>query len=174
VEIRHYGPRLAAEVTVGGDQIRARSEGFGLLARYIFGGNARHAGIAMTAPVAQSAVASSTGQQIAMTTPVAQTAVPAGWRIQFFLPASYTMVTVPQPLDPRVTVVELPSRTFAVLTYTGDRAPVAAARSQARMLQGLEAMPWVPVGSPVSWFYDPPWTVPFLRRNEAAVEVAPR
>jgi hypothetical protein len=29
-------------------------------------------------------------------------------------------------------------------------------------------------GAPVSWFYDPPWTIPALRRNEIAIPVAPR
>ncbi|HEY2195594.1 MAG TPA: hypothetical protein VGH76_25280 [Actinomycetospora sp.] len=28
------------------------------------------------------------------------------------------------------------------------------------------------VGEPVAWFYDPPWTLPFRRRNEIAVPVA--
>ncbi|PRC49286.1 heme-binding protein, partial [Mycobacterium sp. ITM-2017-0098] len=26
---------------------------------------------------------------------------------------------------------------------------------------------------PVAWFYDPPWTLPFRRRNEVAVAVTP-
>jgi hypothetical protein len=31
-----------------------------------------------------------------------------------------------------------------------------------------------PSGKPVAWFYDPPWTLPFRRRNEVAVTVTPR
>ncbi len=27
-------------------------------------------------------------------------------------------------------------------------------------------------GDPVTWFYDPPWTLPFRRRNEVAVKLA--
>ena len=54
VQIRSYGPRLAAEAVVGGDEIDARSKGFQLLAGYIFGGNRSRTTIAMTAPVAQS------------------------------------------------------------------------------------------------------------------------
>jgi hypothetical protein len=26
-------------------------------------------------------------------------------------------------------------------------------------------------GAPVAWFYDPPWTLPVLQRNEIAVPV---
>lgn len=43
VEIRHYGPRLAAETTVEASEERARNEGFRRLARYIFGANHRDA-----------------------------------------------------------------------------------------------------------------------------------
>jgi hypothetical protein len=28
-------------------------------------------------------------------------------------------------------------------------------------------------GEPFAWFYDPPWTIPFRRRNEVAVSVPP-
>lgn len=31
-----------------------------------------------------------------------------------------------------------------------------------------------PDGPPVAWFYDPPWTIPMLRRNEIAVPVMQR
>ncbi len=39
VEIRSYGPRIAAETTVVDDEDRARNVGFRRLAGYIFGGN---------------------------------------------------------------------------------------------------------------------------------------
>lgn len=54
-EIRRYGPRLAAEVTVvTPDEVAARNAGFRPLARYIFGANEGSARIAMTIPVAQA------------------------------------------------------------------------------------------------------------------------
>ena len=52
VEIRRYGPRIAAETTIDADEEKARSEGFRRLAGYIFGGNTTKSKIAMTAPVA--------------------------------------------------------------------------------------------------------------------------
>ena len=33
----------------------------------------------------------------------------------------------------------------------------------------LEESNWRAVGEPTTLFYDPPWTIPFLRRNEVAV-----
>ena len=53
VEIRHYGPRIAAQTSVAADEVAARSDGFRRLAGYIFGGNQGREKIAMTAPVAQ-------------------------------------------------------------------------------------------------------------------------
>ena len=45
-------------------------------------------------------------------------------------------------------------------------------RRKAELLRALEESGWRPIGKPTSLFYDPPWTLPFLRRNEVAVPVA--
>ncbi len=166
LEVRSYGPRLAAEVLVAGDEIDARSAGFRQVAAYIFGANRSRATIAMTAPVAQS-------QSIDMTAPVDQSPQADGrWRVRFFMPASYTRATLPEPTDPRVQIVDVPEQTVAVLRYSG--LPTAAAGQDAtrRLLAALDGTGLHAVGTPTSWFYDPPWTIPPLRRNEAAVEVA--
>ena len=171
VEIRRYGPRLAAETDVAGDEIAARNEGFRRVAGYIFGGNTGQTSIAMTAPVAQS----SGGRQIAMTAPVVQAGGAGGsWRIQFFMPARYTRESLPRPTDPKVRIVEVPAQDYAVLRFTGSRTPPAvAARTQA-LTTAMAGSRWRVTGEPAAWFYDPPWTVPFLRRNEVAAPVAPR
>jgi hypothetical protein len=177
IEIRQYGPRLAAETTVEADEEAARNEGFRRLAGYIFGANTGSAKIAMTAPVAQ---APQQGTTIAMTAPVAQAAAPStaagqgGWVVRFFMPAEWTMATLPTPNDPAVRLVEIPGETMAVLRFTGSRAPAAVTRENAALLRALDSGPWQPTGEPVAWFYDPPWTLPWLRRNEVAVPVAPR
>ena len=170
-EIREYGPRIAAETTVPGDEIAARSAGFRRLAGYIFGGNAGKNSIAMTAPVAQAANEQA-HETIAMTAPVAQSRTPAGgWTIRFFMPAQYTLDTLPRPTDPAVRIVPVPPETFAVLRFTGSTGADAVASRQAELTQALAGTPWHIAGPTVAWFYDPPWTIPFLRRNEVAVAV---
>ncbi len=177
VEVRRYAARLAAETTVEGTELAARSTGFRRVAGYIFGANGRHAGIAMTAPVAVAAAPGGHsprgGETIAMTAPVAQARTADGrWTIRFFLPASLDAADAPVPDDARVTLVPVPAGTVAVLRYAGSTGPEAVARARGRLRAVLAASDWSPAGEPVSWFYDPPWTLPPLRRNEAAIPVA--
>jgi hypothetical protein len=166
IEIRRYAARLAAETTVEAAEMAARSEGFSRLAGYIFGGNAGASRIAMTAPVSQA------GTRIAMTAPVAQASGAESQVIRFFLPAA--LRDPPVPKDARVRIVEVPGETVAIHRFTGSIAPEAIAAARAHLLATLPATRWVAAGEPVTWFYDPPWTIPALRRNEIAVPVAPK
>ena len=154
LEVRDYPARLVAETVVPGDAVAARSSGFRRLARFIFGGN-------------------ETGSSIAMTAPVGQDRLPPGqWRISFVMPSKYTPSSLPQPSDPAVHIVTAPEQTVAVYRYTGSIDPAAIASAERELQRLLQGSGWVAAGQPVTWFYDPPWTVPFLRRNEAAVPVA--
>ena len=172
VEIRQYPPRLAAEAVLDGPEEDARSAGFRRIAAYIFGGNRAKEQIAMTAPVAQ---ANAGAAQIAMTAPV--TAQPAGagkWVVRFFMPAEYTLETLPEPLDDKVRIVTLPAETMAVYRFSGSRSADAMGQARAVLLARLQGSAWRVAGEPVDWFYDPPWTLPALRRNETAVPVIPQ
>jgi hypothetical protein len=169
-EVRRYSPRLAAEVTVGGDEVAARSAGFSPLARFIFGANEGSRKVAMTAPVAQAR-----SEKIAMTVPVAQGRGEAGeWTIRFFMPAEYTEETLPRPKDERVRIITVPEETYAVLRFRGSTGPDAVAVQKQRLIAALATGPWAADGEPQAWFYDPPWTIPNLRRNEVVVRVTPR
>ena len=170
VEIRQYGPRIAAETTVAADEDRARNIGFRRLANYIFGANHRGETISMTAPVAQQA--GRAGDEIAMTAPVVQSrAADDRWTIRFFMPSKWTMDTLPTPDDDNVSLVTVPGETVAVLRFSGDRSPQAVAGRSRELLEVLRDKGIEPLGDPVAWFYDPPWTLPFRRRNEIAVPV---
>jgi hypothetical protein len=173
VEIRAYGPRIAAEAIVAGDEIAARNAGFRKVAGYIFGGNVTRQKIEMTAPVAQDQAAAS--EKIAMTAPVAQDKAEGGqWRIRFFMPSGYTMETLPTPTDPDVTLVTVAPEKMAVLRFTGARDGEAIAEHEKVLRAALSGSAWQASGSAIAWFYDPPWTIPFLRRNEVAIPVTGR
>lgn len=67
--------------------------------------------------------------------------------------------------------MEVPAETVAVLRFSGDRGPTAVADSTDRLLKVLRDNGVEPKGEAVAWFYDPPWTLPFRRRNEVAMPV---
>lgn len=175
LQIRRYGPRVAAETVVSDTEEGARSRGFRALAGYIFGANHASSKIAMTAPVSQQRGEDGGGERIAMTAPVSQQAGPDGaWAIRFFMPAQWTLDTLPEPNNNAVKLVAVPAENFAVLRFTGDRGPSAVASRTEELLGLLEDTEFAPAGPPVAWFYDPPWTLPCLRRNEVAVPVSRR
>ncbi len=170
VEIRRYAERLAAEVTVDAeDENRGRSEAFGILAKYIFGANRGKIEVAMTSPVETGVAAS---QQISMTAPVETNAV-AGGRVtmRFFLPASLKLETAPTPDDSRIKIVQIPQETIAAITFSGrGRSGVVEAYKREITLALLNSG-WRAKGQHFTQFYDPPFTIPFLRRNEVAQRV---
>jgi SOUL heme-binding protein len=173
VEIRHYGPRVAAETTVTADEVAARSDGFRRLAGYIFGGNQVREKIAMTAPVAQQDGAAR-GEVIPMTAPVSASNTGKGeWLIRFFMPAGKPIESLPQPNDQAVQLVTVPAETVAVRRFSGSTGSGAIARETAQLRRTLKETGFEAIGVPVSWFYDPPWTLPLLRRNEIAIPVEP-
>ncbi len=130
IEVRRYGPRLAAEVVVTGDEEETRSAGFRKLAAFIFGDNRGEKSIAMTAPVGQSSatdpVSQSNAEKIAMTAPVSQSEASDGeWRVRFFMPRDYTEETLPEPTDPEIAIVTVPAETLAVVRFSGSRSAKA-------------------------------------------------
>ena len=143
----------------------------GILAGYIFGGNTTKTSIDMTAPVARS----SSSQSIDMTAPVGQSrAIDGRWRIRFFMPTKYTLDTLPVPNDKAVEIVTVPQESIAVLRYSGSTGANAVHEAERRLMQIVATDPKLhPSGEPFTWFYDPPWTLPPLRRNEAAVVIQP-
>lgn len=167
-EVRDYARRVVAETEVTLPRAEAGSEGFRRLAGYIFGKNRGEQRIDMTAPVAQSP-----GTRIAMTAPVALAeGSPGAFVLQFTMPASFTLETLPEPLDPRVTLREEPARRVAVWRYSGtwseERYQAQLARFRAALArEGLGA-----AGEPTWARYDPPWKPWFMRTNEIWLELA--
>lgn len=163
LEVRDYPALVAAEVHVTGDRDRAGNAGFLLLAGYIFGNNTQRRQIAMTAPVA---MASGAGQKIAMTAPVAMAGTPDDWVMQFFMPAEYTLDTLPMPYDSRVKLVAIPATRVAVIRFSGIAWESGVNKNTARLAAFVEQKHYRPQGQPVLSRYNPPWTLWFLRRNE--------
>jgi DNA gyrase inhibitor GyrI len=165
IEIREYPPLLVAEVRVKGERYRAINDGFRLLADYIFGNNKANTKIAMTAPVLQQ------GTQIAMTAPVLQQQEGKEWVVRFVMPSTYTQETLPIPVNPLVKIISLPALKYVVIKFTGWNSDGNLTK-HLEVLQAYAASHQLAVtGDPVMAFYNPPWILPFLRRNEILLEL---
>ncbi len=166
VEIREYGPTIVAEVQVAGERKAAINEGFRLLAAYIFGANQPNAKIAMTAPVQQKSA-----QTIEMTAPVTQKSSGGQWLVRFTMPGNWTMETLPAPNDTRIKLLSVPAIQKLALRFSG-LASDDTIRSKTEELQRFATQHKLRISDQATLaFYDPPWTLPFLRRNEVMFEI---
>ncbi len=175
IEIREYAPHIVAETKVSGEQEKAISDGFRAIADYIFGNNTASAKVAMTAPVLQQPAEKpvTSSQKIAMTAPVLQHTEESGnWVVQFVMPKEYTKATLPKPNNPAVTLVEVKTKRIAVIQFSG-MAGEDSLREHTAELEAYMTSHGLKARSKASYaFYNPPWTLPFLRRNEVMMEIA--
>jgi hypothetical protein len=164
-EIREYAAHVEARTTVTGTHDAAMNKGFSIVAGYIFGGNSKKEGVAMTAPVREESV------KIAMTAPVVESASGNAHTISFVMPAGSTLATLPSPTDTHVQLVEVPAKKVAVLRYSLWNSASRIGEMQVRLLALLASDQVETVGSPSYAAYNAPWTPPWMTRYEAMVEV---
>ena len=151
IEIRDYDARILATTQMNEGQ----NSGFRVLAGYIFGGNEREQEIAMTAPVQR-------------TMPGAEDS-----EMAFVVPREYSMDELPVPDDTRVQFREEPAYRAAVIRFSGWVNDKKAERYWQTLVAFLKEQGIQPLGDPTLNQYNPPWTPPFMRRNEIIVAVAP-
>jgi hypothetical protein len=173
-ELRQYAPMIIAEVTVDGDMSDAGSRGFRLIAGYIFGKNQsktkladskENEKIAMTVPVTMEPAS----EKIAMTAPVTmenQKINANEWRMFFVMPSQYTLETLPTPLSPEVKLKEIPPQRKAVISFTGFNSEEKTREKAEELRLWMKSKNLTPLGQPQLARYNPPWSIPFLRRNE--------
>lgn len=166
IEIRRYDPMIIAEVETEGAREDAIGDGFRLLADYIFGNNMAQQDIAMTAPVQQQA-----NQKIAMTAPVQQQSSSSSWKVSFVMPSKFSMENLPRPNNDQVILRSIPSKEFAVIRFSGTNSNENVKKHEERLMKYIAANDIRITGSPKYAFYNPPWTLPPMRRNEVMIEI---
>jgi hypothetical protein len=139
-EIRDYAELKLASTGKGED-----NNSFRQLFRYIDGGNA-------------------TKEKISMTTPVFMDKD----GMSFVLPEK-NKNNAPQPAAEAVVLKTMPARTMAVYGYTGFASKKSEKIALGELKTWLAANKLDFVDEPAVAYYDPPWTLPFLRRNEVMV-----
>jgi len=154
-EVRQYKQRTVAEVTYGEED-----SGFRVLFDYISGANKGSKEVEMTIPVTQS-------KEIDMTAPVTQSMTDGKMSMRFFLPMQYSKQNAPEPNDERVRIIDLPAEYFAVISYSGFASDGNFEEHYTKLKAALDKDGIVIKGPPIKATYNSPFTLPFLRRNEA-------
>jgi hypothetical protein len=94
-----------------------------------------------------------------------------GAQMAFVLPAEYEITELPKPDDSRVRFQEEPAYHAAAIRFSG-RATDSRVDEQWELLSAfLAAQNISTTGRPTLNQYNPPWTLPFMRRNEIIVPI---
>jgi effector-binding domain-containing protein len=168
IEIREYPGLLVAETEVAGEREFAINQGFRIIADFIFGNNVAKQNIAMTAPVIQQS-----NEKIAMTAPVLQQGDKEQWKVKFVMPSQYTKQTLPVPVNKNIQIIEQPVATFIAITFSGFSTKTNLEKNLKRLQKYIVEHQIQVKGSPIYAFYNPPWTLPFMRRSEIWIEIEP-
>jgi DNA gyrase inhibitor GyrI len=145
-EVRDY-PALTVVETPMADN---SGSSFNRLFRYISGGNAD-------------------GEKIAMTTPVFMAGTDSQRSMSFVMPVD--MKATPAPSDSSVSVATVPAGRFAVFGFSGSRSAQSEAEALTQLREWLDARKLNSSAQPIFGYFDPPWTPPFLRRNEVMLRL---
>jgi SOUL heme-binding protein len=148
-EIRDYPALTVATTPMSADGM---SGGFGQLFRFITGSNEASEKIEMTAPV------------LINTAKDART-------MSFIMPKKTVEKGVPKPAGGAVTLGKVEAARFAVFRFTGGRTAKNEAAAIEKLKGWLDARKIAGQGEPVFAYYDPPWTLTFLRRNEVMIRI---
>ncbi|PIN16811.1 hypothetical protein CDL12_10542 [Handroanthus impetiginosus] len=176
-EIREVESYFIAETTMPGKygfDFAGASRSFNVLAEYLFGKNTREKQMEMTTPVFTRRVKSD-GEKMDMTTPVITRKVEDQdkWTMSFVMPSKYGD-NLPLPKDSSVTIKEVPKKVIAIVAFSGFVTDEEVERRDSVLRNLLKNDPEFRVKEDASVEvaqYNPPFTLPFNRRNEIALEV---
>jgi len=171
IEIREYDELVVVETDVDAPFDEASKLAFRKLFAYISGENLSKTKIAMTAPVLSTARRALDGDKIPMTSPVLSERQAEGWRYSFVLPANYTLENAPFPSNPEVKLASIPQKKVAVIRYTGSWNEQVMREKTEALVEWIQGKGLSIESGPRSAGYDPPWTLPFLRRNEIMIDI---
>lgn len=166
IEIREFDPMVIAEVQVVGRRKDAISSGFKLLADYIFGNNISQENIDTTATIQRPA-----SEKIAMTAPVQQQLANNSWLVSFVMPSEYNLEDLPKPKNVEVKLKNVPVKRFVTIQFSGTSSDENLAKHKKLLVEFIKTNGISVTGASKYAFYNPPWTLPLMRRNEVMFEV---
>jgi len=150
-EVRAYEVSLFTSIKLPtGEYEQASSNGFSILAGYIFGGNDKQEKIAMTSPVTMSLEDSMT--------------------MMFMVPKELDKDKLPVPNQKEIEFVEVPPKKMAAIRFGGWASTEKIKKYKAMLIAELEKEGITHNNKFYYFGYNPPYEV-VNRRNEVLVEV---
>jgi hypothetical protein len=159
-QIRGYPAMTVAETVVFGPRKRALDEGYRALARYISARTRKGEQLPMMVPVMQDS-----GDPMASDPPLFDDELEGAWRTRFVMPEGRSAGELPEPPD-GVTLVELPPRKVAVVSFSGVASDRLLAQQEDRLRGWLARRGVMISAEPEYAFYNSPMIPGPLRRNE--------
>jgi len=150
-EVRRYEATLFSSVKLSGTTYKeTSSEGFSVLAGYIFGNNERSEKIAMTSPVAMTLEDSST--------------------MLFMVPNKFNKETLPQPNESKIKFHNEPAKTVAAIQFKGWASDKKIEKYKQKLIAALDNEGISHTDRFYFLGYNAPYEV-FNRKNEVIVEL---
>jgi len=167
-EIREYAPYIVAETMVKGNFNDSSSDAFRVLAGYIFGKNKGNKKVSMASPVQMK----QSSTKIAMTSPVEMSQTANSYTMRFSMPSKYSLEDLPKPLDARIKFKEMGPRILGSHQFSWTSSQKKNDKMAQELRQWLKKQENYKALENYSYAgYNPPWTIPFLRRNEIHIEL---
>lgn len=156
IEIRAYQDFWVAEKTVKTTHEKAGNSAFRTLFKYISGENASKKEMAMTIPVGVYPVAETTKEHV----------------VYFVLPLDVDLP--PEPKSSDIKIRKVPATKMAALRYSGSTKATKFHEKRDKLISWLKAHDLNTDGAAIQAFYNHPWTLWFLRRNEVLIPLQPK
>lgn len=175
-EIRRYSPysvcstAIDSEVSDTNMDLLSTGRSFNTLASYIFGENSKKEETAVDSSDQDTVITKiSNGEKLTMTTPV----IIGSGAMSFVLPKYVNVESAPVPNSDKVFLRDMPSELIAVRTFTGIATEGEVNRQKALLEDSLliDNIVYDNLSFRV-YQYNPPYTVPWVRRNEVAFSVS--
>ena len=106
-----------------------------------------------------------------MTAPVGIESKAGKWTVSFVMPAQYTMESIPKPVNPQVQLRQIPVAKKAVISFSGFYNEQKVVEKTHELEQWMKSRNLQASGAPNFARYNPPWTLPFMRRNEVMISL---
>lgn len=154
IEIREYPSLNIAEIRMKGYKDHVMNDSFRILFRYITGKNEKEQEIEMTAPVLQK-----------------QTGT-VEWSMSFIIPAQWKLEDIPQPKNGIIKIKQIEQRKMAVIRFFGRASQRNFFKYRAILEDYLSKNNIVyQKKDPIFAYYNSPWTIWFLKRQEVMFQI---